>query len=69
MRFVVQVVSKSDVKIHGKIKGSIGKGTGTARITKAEQDSLKWGVLCAALGSIPGFIRMLKIRRGNIVLF
>ena len=26
MRFVVQVVSKSDVKIHGKIKGSIGKG-------------------------------------------
>lgn len=26
MRFVVQVVSKSDVKIHGEIKGSIGKG-------------------------------------------
>ena len=26
MRFVVQVVSKSDVKIHGETKGSIGKG-------------------------------------------
>ena len=26
MRFVVQVVSKSDVKINGEIKGSIGKG-------------------------------------------
>ena len=26
MRFVVQVVSKSDVKIDGEIKGSIGKG-------------------------------------------
>lgn len=26
MRFVVQVVSKSEVKINGEIKGSIGKG-------------------------------------------
>ena len=26
MRFIIQVVSKSDVKIHGEIKGSIGKG-------------------------------------------
>ena len=26
MRFVVQVVSKSDVKINGEIKGSIGRG-------------------------------------------
>ena len=26
MRFVVQVVSRSDVKINGEIKGSIGKG-------------------------------------------
>ena len=26
MRFIIQVVSKSDVKIHGETKGSIGKG-------------------------------------------
>lgn len=26
MRFVIQVVSRSDVKINGEIKGSIGKG-------------------------------------------
>ena len=30
-----------------------------------EQDSLKWGMLCVALGSILGFIRMLRDKKAS----
>ena len=30
-----------------------------------EQDTLKWGMLCVALGSILGFIRMLKNKNAH----
>jgi len=30
-----------------------------------EKDTLKWGLLCVALGSIIGFIRMLKTKKAQ----
>ena len=60
MRFVIQVVSQADVKIDGKVKGSIGKGflvlTGESTMQTVRESSVKPTAVFASLGEMTKFL-------------